>query len=151
MGRNGSAGSSMSRRYSWAIAALALLGVTLSIDGARAQGGGLLSEFRIEQSIVKKDYQFEARPGIRISFVLRAPADVTVAIGRHLASTQQNQSEYLGEPIPVRTLRLGRRPQGRHEIVWDGLNDQGRPVTETQIVPLDGRAGRPRPQSLTRQ
>ncbi len=142
----------MTRNYSWVAAALMLLGLALSIPGARAQGGaGVISDFRIEQSIVKKDFQFEARPGIRISFVLRTAADVTVAIGRHLASTQQNQSEYLGEPIPVRTLRLGRRPQGRQEIVWDGLNDQGRPVTETQIVPLDGRAGRPRPQSLTRQ
>jgi hypothetical protein len=73
-----------------------------------------------------------------------ASHDFLVAAGRlprpfdSAVETLQVQDAYLAEPYLVRTIPLGRLEAGPHRAVWDGLNDQGKPVTETRILyPLE--------------
>jgi hypothetical protein len=110
-----------------------------------------LADLQVEQVISKTRSGYEALPSVKIAFSLGAPAEVTVWIGRHLAATQQNQSEYVADPYLVRTLKLGRLAAGPHEVTWNGLGERGQRVTETQVVPPKTSGAASKGEPLTRQ
>jgi hypothetical protein len=126
------------------------IGASDALAGAptSAAPAGLLSALQVEQPIRKLAAVYEAGPTLHISFQLSKPAHVTVEVARHLArgwKFDQWQDAYLAEPYLVRTLKLGRLEAGLHRTDWDGLNEQGKPVTETRITyPLEA-AYRPKP------
>ena len=93
-----------------------------------------VTDLRVQQAIIKSQFTYDAQPQVRIAFTLRSKQEVTVLIARHLPDELQMQSEYIAEPFPVRTLKLGKLAAGPHEAVWDGLNDKGQPVTETRLL-----------------
>ncbi|HUW33135.1 MAG TPA: hypothetical protein VM223_16120, partial [Planctomycetota bacterium] len=110
-----------------------------------ARSEEFISQLRVEQAIAKNGHKFEPASSIRISFVLSQPAEVAVVIERHLATIggdahgdppgNVGQYHYVAEPLPVRTLALGRLAAGHHTAVWDGLTADRKPVTETQVYP----------------
>ena len=116
--------------------------------------GGPISDLRIEQGIAKSEFAWEAQAPVKISFTLGAKRDVSVLVARHLAGDVQWQSEYIAEPFPVREFKLGKLQPGRHEIVWDGLTADGKPVTETQVLSsgeLKNLKERPAPDALMKE
>jgi len=119
-----------------------------------AADNGPISDLRIEQGIAKSEFAWEAQAPVKISFTLGAKRDVSVLVARHLAGDVQWQSEYIAEPFPVREFKLGKLQPGRHEIVWDGLTADGKPVTETQVLSsgeLKNLKERPAPDALTKE
>ena len=104
---------------------------------AQVEPGVALRNPRIEQAVVRTNAVYEVQASVRIGFDLAKPADVTIRIARHLAIAEQHQAQYLAEPIPVRELPLGRLDVGAHEITWDGLDAQGKPITEPRHAAVD--------------
>jgi len=124
------------------------------VPALAAGDDGVISDLRVEQAIAKSEFAWEAQAPVKISFALRAKADIVVQIARHLAGDAQHQSEFIAEPFPVREFKLGKLEAGRHEVTWDGLNADGKPVTETQVLSskeLKDLKERPAPDALTKE
>lgn len=95
-----------------------------------------ISRLVVEQPITAKNQIYSVTPALKITFTLAAPADaVTIAISRHLASYATYKWPYLAEPYLVRTLSLGKMSAGPQTVDWDGLDDHGKPLTETHNLP----------------
>lgn len=92
-----------------------------------------LSTLSVSQAITAVAGGYKADPSIRIGYTLDQADEVTVEIRAHLAKADRN-SEYLAEPPLVRTLKQGRVEAGRHETVWDGLGEEGKPVVQKYLL-----------------
>jgi len=133
-----------SARTGWSLSRTAMLLVILWFHEGWAEAANL-AELRIVQPIERGPWTYVAQPAIHISFRLAAPGDVTVEIARHLATIggdahgtpagNVGQYYYVAEPKQVRTIRLGRLARGEHRATWDGLDDRGEPVVESQVYP----------------
>ncbi len=102
------------------------LAALLLLDPLHAAAPGDLQVF---QPILAENGGYVADSRIRISFTLAAPGDVTVEIAAHRA-LEDRGPQVVPEPRAVRTLTLGPLPAGRHDVVWDGLGADGRPVLQ---------------------
>ncbi|MFO8012146.1 MAG: NEW3 domain-containing protein [Phycisphaerae bacterium] len=131
--------------------------VTAITAGAAAD----IRDLCIEQPLEKGEHVHRAPPAAVIRFRLTEPAEVTVRIDRHKATVggdahgsppgNVGQYYYVADPWFVRWLRPGRLEAGAHPIRWDGLDADGRPVVETQVLPWKQvRDADEAPQRLTR-
>ncbi len=100
---------------------------------------------RVVQHIERGALTHQPHQAIDMQFDLPEPGSVAVRIERHLATiggdahgfppSDMGQYYYVAEPLPVREFRLGRLGAGAHELTWDGLDAEGRPVVERQAYP----------------
>jgi hypothetical protein len=104
----------------------------LLTTAALTQAAPELSDLRVEQPITEANHLYKATPGLKISFTLAKPADVTVTISRHLAGYWEHQWPWLAHPFAVRTLKLGKLGAGPHTVDWDGLDENGQPIAEVR-------------------
>ncbi len=136
-----------------------LLATAIATMGGPAAAA--VRDLRVEQPLEEGEHMYRAPPAARIRFRLTDPAEVTVRIDRHKATVggdahgsppgNVGQYYYVADPWFVRWLRPGRLDAGDHEIRWDGLDADGRPVLETQVLPWkEVRDAEEAPDRLTR-
>ena len=96
----------------------------------------LLSDVRVFQALTPKGNFYPTSSDVHVSFNLAQAADVTVEVGAHMGAGGQisgSRDSYMADPIHVQTLKLGHLEAGAHEAIWNGLDEKGQPVTETQF------------------
>jgi flagellar hook assembly protein FlgD len=99
----------------------------LSIDTVTAVGDD--SAGPPQATLLATIYPNPFNPRTTIGYELAAPATVKLAI-------------YDVRGMQVRVLEAGNRPSGRHQTIWDGLDDNGRAVpTGTYFCRLSTQQG----------
>lgn len=130
----------MHRMLLWA----GLIGVGILCAAPNAAlADGIVSDLHISHSIVVEEGEHQGVEAVNIRFHLAEPDVVNLRIERHLAGLGQDahqpvgrvgQYYYVPEPWPVREIELGRLGAGDHEYLWDGMDEEGNPVFETNVL-----------------